>query len=126
MGFVVMAHSIWRWVVLVAAVVAIVGAFMGRSGNAPSWSGKSGRFYSIALDLQVLIGLIIWVGYSGWGMGAFFGYIHPIVMLVALSIAHMGRGKEKKALAAGKTEGVALWSYVASLALILGFIPWAS
>lgn len=117
MSFLVIAHSVWRWVVLVAALAAIFGAARARSqaGGAPP---KTGSLYTISFDIQVLLGLIIWLIGARWNTEFFFAWLHPIVMLVALGIAHVGRGREKKA---GGNSG--LWAYVVSFVLVLLAIP---
>lgn len=124
MAFLVTVHGIWRWAVLVAALLALVGAAVARRGNAPGWAARSGLIYTITLDMQVLIGLLVWVGQGWWAGNAFYAFVHPLLMLLALGVAHMGRKREKRALAAGKPGGGGLFAYAASLALVLLGIPW--
>jgi hypothetical protein len=126
MTFLVTIHAIWRWAVLIAAVLALVGAAqVGRDGQkAPGWSKQAGLVFSITLDIQVLVGLLIWVGRGWWAGNAFFAFIHPVAMLLALGLAHMGRGREKRALAAGLPPKGSLFAYGGALALILLAIPW--
>lgn len=124
MAFLVTIHGIWRWFVLAAALLALVGAVLSRNGNAPGWAARGGLFYTIAIDIQVLIGLVIYVANSWWAGNVFYAYIHPIMMLLALGVAHMGRGREKRAMAAGQPGGSGLFAYIASLALLVLGVPW--
>lgn len=121
-----MIHSLWRWLVLAAAVLAVAGAVLSRRGNPPGWAKRTGLIYTIALDTQVLIGLIIWAGGARWQEDAFFAFIHPLTMLLAVGVAHMGRGREKRALATRRPGGGGLFAYVGSLALVMLGIPWNS
>lgn len=123
MATVVMIHSLWRWLVVVGALAALVGTLVARRGGAPSWTMRVAKFYSIALDIQVLLGVIIWVGRSWWVGDAFFAYIHPVTMILALGMAHMGTGRERRAQAEGK-GGAALLPYLASILLLAIGIPW--
>lgn len=84
---------------------------------------RAGKFYSIALDVQVLLGLIIWVGRSRWVGDAFFAFIHPLTMILALGMAHMGTGRERRAQAEG-SGGAGLIPYLASILLLAIGIPW--
>ena len=68
MEWLVTFHSIFRWVVLLVAVGAIVLAVMSSMGSRP-WDGTSDRlslFFTIAMDIQFLIGAILWIVQSRW------------------------------------------------------------
>ncbi len=125
MGVLLMVHSLWRWLVLLAAVGAIAGAVTARSSaRVPGWAVRTGLVYTILIDVQVLIGLALWVANQWWMGNAFYAFIHPLTMLLGLGVAHMGRGREKRAAVAGQPGGAGLWAYVGSLVLILLGIPW--
>lgn len=115
----VMIHSIWRWVVLVMAILAIVGVSSVRSSKPARWAVVSGLLYTVALDIQVLIGLTLWLSKSAWSANPFIAFIHPLTMLVGLGVAHMARGRSKKGAATGTVIGL----YVASLAILALAIP---
>ena len=89
MSLILALHSGWRWVVLLAAVAALVGAVRGTKGLV--------RFFPIAVDLQVLLGIILWVG-KGWyaSENLFLKLVHPGFMLLALGAAHMGGPSPRK------------------------------
>ena len=119
-------HSLVRWLVLLALVGGVVVAFGAarRPGEAfanPVFSGVA-----ISVDVQVVIGLILYIFNEGWDQGAFIAYIHPIAMVLALGVAHVaiarGRRTSSHNHAAGnRIVGVGL---VVSLLLIMAAIPW--
>ena len=85
--FLVNAHSGWQYVALLAVIVAIVVAVRGGR----DWAGTNTRIYSfsaIAVDIQVLLGIVLWVMDSGWNKGALQGWIHPVAGLAALGAIH--------------------------------------
>ncbi len=104
-----MVHSIWRWVVLIFGIAAIVKGFAGWFGRQPfgKLDHELGQWYAMSLDIQVLLGLLLWI-VQGWfqqlnaaalanGQLRFFSFEHPFVMILALGIAHMGRALSRKA-----------------------------
>lgn len=121
MPTVVTIHSIWRWVLLLAAVLALIGGVAARGGQRPAWATGTGRFFTIAIDVQVLTGLILWLGTGAWASNAFLSFIHPLTMLLATVVAHIGHRREGQAGATGGSQ--APWLYLASLALLVLGIP---
>lgn len=133
-------HSILRWVVLLAAVFAVVRGILGWSGKR-AWSAlddRLGLIFTIGLDLQLLLGLLLYfflspltrVAFSDIGAAMsngvlrFFLAEHSLLMIVALILAHIGRARIRKADAAQrKFRQAAIWFGVALL-LILAAIPW--
>lgn len=114
MEVLVTIHSLWRWAVLLAAAGAVAAAYRFRRGPG---AGALGRIYVVALDIQVLIGILLWVGRGWWRQGGFVGWVHPAYMVLALAAAHVARARERRG-----QQG--LWLYVASLVLMLLGIPW--
>jgi hypothetical protein len=109
MAFVLQLHNIWRWVLLVAALVVVFKALVGWLGKRPftKLDGQLGMAFVTIVDIQVFLGLIIWLfGPMGLqtlsqAMGnaalRFIVLEHPILMLIALAFAHIGRARSKKA-----------------------------
>lgn len=134
-------HNIVRWVTLILAIVATVTAFMGWFG-ARKWSErdrKIGSFFGISMDIQLLLGLILYFVYSpltrtalsdfGAAMQVadvrFFAIEHAFFMILAVVFAHLGsilprRVTESKA----KFQRAAIFFGLALLLILLG-IPWA-
>lgn len=139
-SFILATHNIVRWLVLIAAVVVIVQAFVGWLGK-KEWSKAGnlvGIIYVSAVDLNVLLGLILYLFLSpltrqafadfGAAMGnpilRFFAVEHIFMMLVALVLAHIGRSLSKKATETAKKHRTAAIWYTLSLLVILIMIPW--
>lgn len=109
MAIVLQLHDIIRWVLLVAAIVVVIKALVGWLGKRPytKLDDQLGLAFVIIVDIQVLLGLIIWLfGPMGLrnlsqAMGnaalRFIVLEHPILMLIALAFAHLGRSRSKKA-----------------------------
>jgi hypothetical protein len=128
MEWVVDLHSIWRWVVLIAAVIAIVLAALAAMGTRP-WDSLSDRFsffFTVALDVQVLIGLVIWIFNQAWTRDAFIAFVHPILMLAAVAIAHVGRTRSERANDDRSRGRTALIFFVVSLIVVIVAIPTAA
>ncbi len=149
-------HSIWRWALLAAGLAAVVKAFMGWFGRRPFGQAdrQLGQLYSVSLDVQVLLGLMIWALDETSGALAapslqFFAFVHPFAMVFALGVAHAGRVLSRRAARGGLSAAVAgagtgmlsplpggpaaddvaayryaALFYLASLLIILAFIPW--
>jgi len=109
MAFVLQLHAIWRWILLVAALIVVIKALVGWLGKRPftKLDDQLGMAFTMIVDIQVLLGLIIWLfGPLGLqtlsqAMGnaalRFIVLEHPILMLIALAFAHIGRARSKKA-----------------------------
>lgn len=84
-------HSFWRWVVLLVVTIALVRGIIGwlRGG---SWT-KNDRILTLvaisALDIQLLLGLAVYGGGNHWNSSNFIAYIHPLVMIAAIVVAHV-------------------------------------
>jgi len=132
-------HSLLRWVVLLAGLAA-VGRGIG------GWSGRpwlpadrlTGRIFVGVVDLQFLIGLVLYVvlspmvGAAMSNVGAamrdpilrFFLVEHAAGMLVAVALAHVGQSRIKKATDDTRRHRTAAVFFGLSLFIILLSIPW--
>lgn len=85
-------HSDVRWLVLVAAVFALLRFGWGwwRGGAFTGFDRALTAAYSGLIDLQALLGVIFffWSGYAGDGFPR-FRFEHAFVMLLALVSAHL-------------------------------------
>ena len=138
--FVLAVHSWLRWAVLIAGVVAVVLAIAGAMQRR-SWSSadeRIGRLFTMSLDIQILIGLILYFFLSpitraalsdfGAVMGSsglrFWAVEHVFGVFVAVALAHAGRGRSKKvADPVARYRAVAICYGLALLALLIS-IPW--
>ena len=81
---------------------------------------------AIVVDVQVTLGIILWIFNSGWDQGFFIAVFHPIAMILALGVMHMaiarGRRTAKTDHAAGNRM-VAMGMLI-TLVLVFAAIPW--
>jgi len=132
-------HSIVRWLLFIAVVVAVARAFMGWFGKKAftALDNKIGLAFTSLLDLQLLIGLILYVispilqtafqnfgGAMGNTQMRFFAVEHILMMVIAVVLAHVGRALSKKAPTdLLKHRRAAIWFGLALLVMLLA-IPW--
>lgn len=123
-------HSFWRYAVLIAAVLALVvslGAWLGPTAQRTVLQPvvrRAASLYIIVLDLQVLVGIVLWIGKGWYAMpGTFFRAEHPATMLLAMIAAHVGLVMAKRQrLPIGAARAVAI-GVVVSFVLVLVGIP---
>ena len=120
----VTVHSIWRWLVLVGFAVALVYG-LTRSSDAAPLDKSTSRPFTFALmmlDIQVLIGLLVWITNRAWELDVFLAWIHPVGMLLALGVGHaiVGRATKSGTTTAYRT---AAFGILAALAIVAATIP---
>ncbi|ANH79732.1 hypothetical protein A8C56_00950 [Niabella ginsenosidivorans] len=132
-------HSFLRWVILLLLLIAIfrnIGA-----GNRPFTNGdkKVSLFLMIAVDIELLIGLIQWFTGS-WGLkqltsrpmgeimkdavARFFTVEHITMMLIAVVLVHIGKAAGKKNISDRKKHRKTALFFVLALIIMLAAIPW--
>jgi hypothetical protein len=132
-------HSWLRWIVLLAGVVAFVRSAIGASRRSPwtSADDRTGFLFSVLLDVQVLIGLVLYIFLSpfthaafrdlGQAMGnsglRFWAVEHIVGMIVAIGFVHIGRSRARKADSLRRHRVVAIFFGLALVA-IAASIPW--
>ncbi|HSM46984.1 MAG TPA: hypothetical protein VK872_04155 [Draconibacterium sp.] len=133
-------HNLFRWLVLIVIVLAVVFAFIGWFKKR-DWTKKdniTGLFLTIFMDIQFLVGIILYAfvspltkaAFSDFGAAMknsalrFYAVEHILLMIIALVLVHIGRSKSKKAVAPWKKHRVAAIYYGIALVLILAAIPW--
>ena len=138
--FVLFAHSWLRWLVLLAALAAVARAVSGVSTRRP-WTpvdDRAGLWLTAALDLQLLLGLVLYGFLSPVTKSAFvdmaaamqaapirfFAVEHPVGMIVSIALAHVGRVRIRKAGDSESRHKRALVFFGLSLLVMLLSIPW--
>jgi hypothetical protein len=133
-------HSWLRWIVILLGMLAFVRAVTGRFGGR-AWTiadAAPGRLYGRALDLQMLLGLLLYFVFSnilgiaradiGRAMASpairFWLVEHLIGMLVAISLAHVGAARSVKASTDERRFGQAALFYGLSLLALFMATPW--
>jgi hypothetical protein len=97
--FLLNAHAIWQYLVIAAVVVSLFFSF--QSTMSPT-AQRVYRLTAIAVDIQVTLGIFLWVVESGWSLGLMQGWVHPIVGIAAAGVLHAFVGR---ATAAGPETG---------------------
>lgn len=107
------AHSIWQYVVLVMVGGALFLAF--QSQMTPT-AERVYRLTAVSVDIQVALGIVLWLARSGWSLGFMQGWLHPLVGLAALGVLH---AFVAKARAAGPEEGNRVFRVGIIIAVVL-------
>jgi len=138
MGFVLILHNLTRWAVIGLVVYALVRMFMGifQKRDFTEQDRKSLSWFAISMDVQLLIGLVLFIGNNWWtafqnmstAMGSpvmrFFAVEHWTLMLIALILAHLAVVFVRKAQdSASKFKRGAIFTTLAAIAIYLA-IPW--
>jgi hypothetical protein len=134
---VLLLHSWLRWGALVAAVLATLTAVTMKPGHTAQ-ADKWGLIFMIALDLQMLLGLLLYFALSpatqaifgdfGAAMrdpvARFWAVEHLTMMVVAVVLAHLGRILARKAKTPqAKRMRLMICFGLATLLLFVG-TPW--
>ncbi|HEY5618131.1 MAG TPA: hypothetical protein VIK60_09300 [Vicinamibacterales bacterium] len=133
-------HSLLRWLVLAAGLVAFARAISGMRARRDWTRGdnRAGQLFVATLDAQFLIGLLLYVMLSpitsiafqdfGAAMGnstlRFWAVEHVFGMVVAVALAHIGRVRVRKTADAMRRHKLAAIFFGLALAAILATIPW--
>ncbi len=139
-GFLLGFHNFFRWVVLLLAAFALVRTYSGWLGKR-SWmpaDRNAGLFFRIGMDIQFLIGLLLYFFFSPItraafanfraAMGsrelAFFVIEHGVTMLIAVILVHVGSAFSRRANGDNaKHRSAAVFFSLAALAVLIA-IPW--
>jgi hypothetical protein len=131
-------HSWLRWAVILLAIFALVRAIAAmRSRRWSPADDRAAMLFTMAFDLQFLVGLALYFLVSPITKAAlqhmdaamrsatmrYWAVEHPTAMLVALILAHAGRAVVRRAPEAKKGR-MALIFFAIALLVILGMTPW--
>lgn len=133
-------HNLFRWLVLIALVLAVLFALTGWFGKR-EWNKKdniTGLILMIFMDIQFLVGLILYAlvspitkaAFNDFGAAMknadlrFYAVEHILMMVIALVLVHIGRAKSKKDVAPWKKHRSAAIYYGIALVVVLAGIPW--
>lgn len=117
-------HSWWRWVVLVVAAITVIKMLYGWLARRDwaSLDDQLGMIFTITIDIEVLLGLLVWIASQAWGRGMAAAFEHPLTMLLAVVLAHVGRSRARKAADSAAKYRTSAIFYTVSFALILAGI----
>jgi len=126
--FLLHAHSGWRYLVCLVAAIALLKMLIGYAAKRSwgAWDKRLLLFYTIALDVQFLLGIALYIviGRQGGGIHppALVGE-HAATMVVAIILAHVGKVAATKAKSNKSHFARGLLFTFASLVMI-GFGIW--
>lgn len=118
-------HSVVRWLVL-AALVAVAGIAFSRQRAGAAWAEGSDRPFALTtvlFDIQVALGIVLWIGTQAWADNLFIGVIHPLGMLASAGILHASVGRARAAASSASYRTILL-GFAIGLVLVLLVIPW--
>ena len=134
------AHSLLRWLVVLAAGVALArapgGGFGGRQWTAAD--NAANRWLVNAVTLQFVVGLVLWGFLSPYGVAGFsdmaatmkdatrrfWAVEHVTMMLAALALVHIGAARARKAATDVAKHRTAAIFFVLAVIVVMAGIPW--
>lgn len=137
-SLILLLHSWLRWGVLLAGFVVVARA-LARGGR--PWTPtdeRAGSWFVITLDLQLLLGALLYFALSPITRQAFddFGAAmrtsgirfwaveHLLGMVIAIALAHVGKSRIRKAATDARRHRLALIFFGLALLAVLVSIPW--
>jgi hypothetical protein len=88
------AHALWQYVALAAVVVALVFSFQAEMTPTAE---RVYRLTGVVVAIQVLLGLILWLLSSGWGLGLMQGWLHPLIGIAAVGVINVFAARARRA-----------------------------
>jgi hypothetical protein len=139
-SFVIALHSLVRWAVLIAGLLAVARGITGWRRRRP-WTladERAGLWFTISLDVQFLLGLTLYLFLSPITSAAFhdFGSVmgnaglrfwtveHVVGMVVGIALAHVGRGRIHKTGSDERRQKLAAIFFTLSILVIAASVPW--
>ncbi|MES2618799.1 MAG: hypothetical protein V4613_13030 [Bacteroidota bacterium] len=139
-NFLLSTHSIIRWMVLLAGIIAIVVPLLNNINSPLQKKDKMpALFFMITCDIQLVIGLWLYVGYSGYGVSAFhegmshvmknadirkIAIEHFALTMIAFILVHIAYAKIKRATEFRKVRRLSVIYFTSAIVLILAAVPW--
>jgi cell division protein FtsW (lipid II flippase) len=137
-SLILLLHSWLRWAVLLAGFVVVARA-LARGGR--PWTPtdeRAGSWFVITLDLQLLLGALLYFALSpimrlafddfGAAMRTsgirFWAVEHLFGMVIGIALAHVGKSRIRKAATDARRHRLALIFFGLALLAVLVSIPW--
>lgn len=130
-------HNFLRWFIIIFALWTIIKSMSGMSGN-KTFSSSDKRpalLLMITADIQLLLGLILYVGKDWFKVLTSGGFMklpaqrfwameHLFGMLIGIILIHVGYSAIKKNISDGAKFKKVFWFTLIGLVIILATIPW--
>lgn len=130
-------HNFLRWFIIIFALWTIIKSMSGMSGNKAFAKAdkRPALFLMITADIQLLLGLILYVGKDWFKVLTSGGFMklpaqrfwameHLFGMLVGIILIHVGYSAIKKNISDGAKFKRVFWFTLIGLLVILATIPW--
>jgi hypothetical protein len=141
MYYILLLHSLLRWIILILLIVAIAKSYTGMTTGKPFSAGdrKVGLFLMISAHTTLLVGLYLWffgpmglanIGNLGFGevmknkVMRYYAVEHTTGMLIAIVLITIGRGVAKKRIPDAAKYKRTFWFFLIALVIILATVPW--
>lgn len=136
-SWLLLLHGTLRWPVLIVGIVSVLRFRQGsRSGRWTRFDEKLGTLFIGLLDLQLLLGMTLYavspVRIAAYlsprsalanEMG-FFAFLHPLLMITAVILAHIGRALSRRANEPIRKQAILFNYLLAALAILAIAVPW--
>ena len=137
---VLLAHSWLRWAIVLLGLFAVLRAIAGWTGR-KRWTAaddRAGLFFTLAVDLQFLLGLMLYFALSPFtalamdDFGAamrtselrFWAVEHPFGTIIGLVLIHIGRVRVRKTSDSTRRHKLSAIFFGLGLVAMLASIPW--
>ena len=131
-------HSWLRWIAIIAGVGATLAALRNTARTDDSVADRWGLFMMMALDIQMLVGLILYLALSPFTAQAmqdfgaamrtpqlrFWAVEHITMMFAAVILAHVGRVLARKARTPAAKRMRLIVCFGLSTLLMIAGTPW--
>ncbi len=118
-GFILMAHSGWRWIVLILIILTAAKMLIGWLTK-QQWKDIDSKlllFSRIAVYIQVVLGVILYILLAQWTNMRFTGE-HVVVALLGVGGIEFGAARAKKAANDVAKFKLAFIGFIIALVLI--------
>ncbi len=139
-GVLRVAHSYWRWAVLLAGAIVAVRALAG-VWQRRDWTQadeRAARLFVSTIDVQFLLGVILYFGFSPFWSATyysfsetmrdqgsrFFGIEHQTAMVLGITAAHLAWARVSRTPRTPASHRVMLAGLLVFSAFVLWAIPW--
>jgi heme A synthase len=123
-----MLLEIHQWVGYFVSIVVLVSAILAFSRAKDAREFTKGPYVGamVLLDIQVLLGLVLYGVEAYWDADPMIAYVHPLLAIAALGAGHALLGKAKKQRMAVEAHRTAGRGLVIAFVLVLAAIGVAS
>ena len=119
---ILLAHSIWRWVVIIVIIFVTLRALIGwlAKQNWTKFDAELVRYARFIMYVQVVLGVTLYILSQKWAVGFSFIGSHIIPALLAVGAVEFGAARSRKAEGSQKKFMFAFIGFVIAIVLVYG------